>query len=176
MATTAQNPVDALNRNQLRVQVPVTTNLTVNEGDFVYWDGTNFTATPATKAAVTTSAATPFLGVALQSNAGIIYPGDADKVGVLVLVRGVVWANTTAADTYGWFTAVTMGADAQTITSTGVVSTVGSTFNTVGYTLPTVATTPRPNQATPAPETLTGAAGVRVQVVLAPQHVAAAAV
>lgn len=176
MATTAQNLVDGLNRNQTRVQLPVTTNLTVNEGDLVYWDPTNYTCTPATKAAVTTSAATPFLGQALQSNAQNIYPSDPDKVGVLILVRGVVWLNTTAAETYGWFTAVTVGADAQTITTSGAVSTVGSTYNTIGYTLPPVATAPRPNQATPAPETLTGAAGVKVQVVLVPQHVAAAAI
>lgn len=176
MATTPQNNVDALNRNQTRIQVPVTTNLTVNSGDLVYWDPVNYTATPATKAAVTTSAATPFLGMSLQSNSQLIYPNDADHVGVLVLVRGTVWLNTTAADTYTWFTAVTLGADAQTITSTGVVTTVGSTFNTIGYAIPTPATSPRPNQATPAPETVTGAAGVRIQVLLAPQHVYAAAV
>jgi hypothetical protein len=181
MTTTAQNPVDALNRNQSRVQLPVTTNLTVNEGDFVYWDGTNYTVTPITNKSQVTgnpqaTGGGTFLGVALQSNADLIYPGDSDTVGVLVLVRGVVWANTTAADTYGWFTAVTIGATAQTITSTGVTTTIGSSFNVIGYTLPPVATTPRPNQATPAPETLTGAAGVRVQVVLAPTHPYAAAV
>jgi hypothetical protein len=180
MTTTAQNTVDALNRNQTRVQLPVTTNLTVNQGDFVYWDGTNFTVTPVTnKSQITgnpTSGAGTFLGVALQSNAALIYPGDPDQVGVLVLVRGVVWANTTAEDTYGWFTPVTIGEDSQTITSASAVSTIGSTYNIVGVTLPPVATSPRANQATPTPETIAGGTGVRVQVALMPGNIYAAAI
>jgi len=166
--SSAQNNVDGLNRNQSRVQLPVTTNLTVNAGDLLYWDGTNFTCTPITAASQVST--TNFLGMALQSNANLIYPGDADQVGVLVLVRGTVWMNTTSGDTYGWFTPVTGTADAQTITSQGTSNHV------VGYTLPPVATTPRPNQATPAPETIAGGAGVRVQVALAPTNVYAAAV
>lgn len=177
--TSPNNPVDGLDRNQSRVELPVTTNLTVNAGDFVYWDGTNFTATPVTaKTQITgnpTSGGT-FLGVALQSNANLIYPGDPDQVGVLILCRGVVWRNTTNGDTYGWFTPVTVGADAQTITSTGAVATVGSTYNLVGVTLPPVASAPRPQQATPAPETVAGGTGVRVQVALIPNHIYAAAV
>jgi hypothetical protein len=178
--TTAQNSVDALNRNQSRVPLPVTTNLTVNEGDLLYWDSVNFTATPVT--AKSQIAANPFggtgvfLGMALQSNAQLLYPGDSDQVGVEVLCRGVAWFNTTSGDTYGWFTPVSVGADAQTITSTGAVATVGSTYNLVGVTLPPVATSPRPNQATPAPETLAGGSGVRVQVALIPTHIYAAAV
>lgn len=178
MATTPQNPVDGLDRNQSRVRLPVTTNLTVNEGDFVYWDGTNYTVTPITnKSQVTgTPSAGVFLGVALQSNAQTVYSGDPDQFGVLVLVRGVVWAKQTASDSYGWFTPVTIGADAQTITSTGVTTTIGSSFNVIGYTIPGNYTTPRPNQATPVPETVTGVAGNRIQVALAPNHVYAAAV
>ena len=164
----AQNNVDALNRNQSRVQLPVTTNLTVNAGDLLWWDATNFTCTPVTAASQVTT--TNFLGIALQSNAAQIYPGDPDQVGVLVLVRGLVWMNTTNGDTYGWFTPVTGTSDAQTITS------VGATNHVVGYTIPPVAATPRPSQATPAPETIAGGSGVRVQVALAPSHVYAAAV
>lgn len=164
----SSNVVDGLDRNQSRVQLPVTTNLTVHAGDLVYWDGTNFTATPVTAASQVTT--TNFLGVALQSNVGQIYPGDPDAVGVLVLCRGVVWMNTTNGDTYGWFTPVTGTADPQTITS------VGATSHVVGYTLPPVASSPRPNQATPTPETIAGGSGVRVQVALAPSHVYAAAV
>lgn len=167
--SSSQNNVDALNRNQTRVQVPVTTNLTVNAGDLVWWDATNFTATPVTAATQLTG--TNFLGMAMQANANLIYPGDADQVGVLVLCRGVVWMNTTAGDTYGWFTAVTGTADPQTITSQGVTAN-----KTVGYALPPAASVPRPNQATPAPETLAGGTGVRVQVALAPNHPYAAAV
>lgn len=178
--TTPTNPVDGLDRNQTRLQIPVTTNLTVNAGDLVYWDSTNYTATPVTNKSQI--AGSPFggtgvfLGVALQSNANPIYPGDADKVGVLVLCRGVVWMKTTNAETYGWFTPVTVGADAQTITTSGAVATIGSTYNLVGFTLPTPASTPRPSQATPAPETVTGGTGVRVRVVVMPTHPYAAAV
>src|ERR1700722_10885556 len=103
--TTAQNNVDALDRNQSRVQLPVTTNLTVNNGDLVYWDGTNYTVTPVT--ATGNLNGSNFLGVALQANANLIYPGDPDQWGVLVLVRGVVWLTTTAGDTYNWFDPVT---------------------------------------------------------------------
>jgi hypothetical protein len=164
----SQNNEDARDRNQSRVQLPVTTNLSVNAGDLVYWDPTNFTVTPVTAASqVSTS---NFLGMALQANASLIYPGDPDHAGVLVLVRGVVWMYTTVGDTYGWFTPVTGTADPQTITSTGATSHV------VGYTLPPVASTPRPNQATPVPETIAGGTSVRVQVALAPSHVYAAAV
>jgi hypothetical protein len=175
--TTPQNQVSLLNRNQTPVQLPVTTNLTVNEGDLTYWDGTNYTVTPITnKSQVTGNPSTGagvFLGQALQSNAQLIYPGDPDKFGVLVLVHGVVWVNTTAADTYGWFTPVTIGADAQTITSTGVTTTIGSSYNVIGYTIPGVYTTPRANQATPTPETVTGGTGVRIQILLAANHPAA---
>lgn len=179
--TTAQNLVDALNRNQTRVQLPVTTNLTVNEGDFVYWDGTNYTVTPVTNKSQITANNTAvtggtFLGQALQSNAQTLYSGDPDKVGVLVLVRGVVWANTTNADTYGWFTPVTIGADAQTITTGSANGTAGGSYNIVGFTLPPVATSPRPNQATPAPETLAGTTGGRVQVLLVPSFIPVAAI
>lgn len=174
--TTSQNPVSALDRNQSVVQIPVTTNLTVHQGDFLYWDGTNFTATPVTAKSQITGATGTFLGVALQSNADQIYPGDSDQFGVLVLCRGVVWANTTAGDTYGWFTPVTIGADAQTITSSGAVVTTGSTYNAVGVTIPGVFSTPRSQQATPAPETVSGGVGVRVQVALIPTHIYAAAV
>lgn len=178
--TTPQNNVDALDRNQSRVQLPVTTNLTVNAGDLLYWDGVNFTATPVTNksqiAASPFGGAGVFLGMALQSNANLIYPGDADQVGVEVLCRGVAWFNTTNGDTYGWFTPVTAGADAQTITSTGAVATIGATYNLVGVTLPPVASSPRPQQATPVPETIAGGSGVRVQVALIPTHIYAAAV
>lgn len=167
--TTPQNPVDGLNRNQTRVQLPVTTNLTVNAGDFVYWDSSNYTVTPVTN--ISQLSGSNFLGVALQSNSQLIYPNDSDHVGVLVLVRGVVWANTTNGDTYGWFTKVTTGADSQTITTSGQ-----TTNNTVGVTLPPVAVTARPNQATPTPETLAGGTGVRVQIALLPNHVYAAAI
>jgi hypothetical protein len=174
--------VDALNRNQIRVQVPVTSNLTVNQGDLVFWDGENFTVTPVTAASqVTTSNATtkgsgPFIGVALQSNNAPIEPGDPPQVGIMVLVRGTVWMYQTTGDVYGWFTPVTGTSDPQTITSTGAVATPGASFNQIGLTVPNQAVSPRALQATPAPERITGVAGQRVQVLIVPQLSFAAAV
>src|SRR5579871_415361 len=85
--TVSQNNEDRRDRNQSAVRLPVTTNLTVNAGDLVYWDGTNYTVTPLTAAnqvAVGGSGNSQgFLGIALQANANLIYPGDADQVGVL---------------------------------------------------------------------------------------------
>lgn len=168
MATTAQNNVNALNRNQSVVQLPVTTNLTVNAGDLVYWDGTNFTVTPLTSNG---QVASNFLGIALQSNANLIYPGDADQVGVLVLVRGHVLLNTTAAETYNPFDDVTVGADSQTVVKSG-----SSSGNRVGFVVIDPPSVPRPNQATPVPESITGAVGVRIRVCLEPKHKYAVAV
>lgn len=168
MATTAQNNVDALDRNQSRVRLPVTTNLTVNAGDLVYWDGTNYTVTPLTS---NSQVSGNFLGISLQSNANLIYPGDADQVGVLVLVRGCVWLNTTNGETYNPFDDVTVGADSQTIVKSGA-----SSSNRVGFVVIDPPSTPRPNQATPVPESVSGAAGVRIRVCLEPKHKYAAAV
>lgn len=167
--TTAQNDVDALNRNQSRVRLPVTTNLTVNAGDLTYWDPVNFTVTPITNQSQLSG--TNFLGMALQSNADPIYPGDADQVGVLVLCRGCVWVNTTAGDTYNWFDSVTIGADSQTVTKVGVTAN-----NTIGYIVLDEEPVARPSQATPAPATLAGASGTRARLVLVPNHKYAAAI
>lgn len=167
--TVAQNSENVRNRNQSAVRLPVTTNLTVNAGDLTYWDGTNYTVTPVT--AKSQLNGSNYLGMALQSNANLIYPGDADQVGVLILVRGHDWFSTTAGDTYNWFDSVTVGADSQTITNQGV-----TTNNTVGYVVLDPPSVPRALQATPTPETLAGAAGTRVRIVLVPNHKYAAAV
>ena len=166
--TVSQNNENVRDRNQTVVQLPVTSNLVVNAGDLVYWDATNYTVTPLTSAG---SVATNFLGMALQANANLIYPGDADKVGVLVLVRGCIWMGTTAAETYEWFDDVTVGADSQTIVKAG-----SSSSNRVGFVVLDPPATPRPNQATPVPETVTGAAGLKIRVCLEPKHKYAAAV
>lgn len=169
--TASQNVESRRDRNQTAVQLPVTTNLTVNAGDLCYWDGTNYTVTPITNESQLSGS--NYLGAALQANANVIYPGDPDKWGLLVLLRGAIWVNTTAGDTYNWFDSVTIGADAQTVTKVGQ-----TTNNTVGYILPVeqYLTTPRANQATPTPETFAGGSGLRVLMQLVPNHKYAAAV
>jgi hypothetical protein len=166
--TVSQNNENVRNRNQSVVRLPVTTNLTVNAGDLVYWDGTNYTVTALS---ATSQVASNFLGMSLQANANLIYPGDANQVGVLVLVRACVWLYTTAAETYNPFDDVTVGADAQTIVKSGASST-----NRVGFVVNDPPATPRPNQATPVPESVTGAAGVKIRVCLEPKHKYAVAV
>jgi hypothetical protein len=167
MATTASNNIHFL-EGQTAVQRPVTTNLTVNQGDLVYWDGTNYTFTPVTNksqiAASPYAGSGVFLGVALQSNADIIYPNDPDQFGVLV-GWGYFWFTSTTGDTYGWDTGVTVGATSQTVTSTGATATIGSSYNLVGYAVPVLSGgTARPSQATPAPETVAGPTRLLVRV------------
>lgn len=174
--TVAQNSVDRLNRNQTAVPLPVTSNLSINEGDAVYWDSTNYTVTPVTNKSQITGATPTFLGFALQTSPALIYPSDNPNPSIEVLVRGTMWCNTTNAETYTWFTAVTIGADSQTITTSGANATVGSSYNIVGYTIPDPPSTARPNQATPVPESVTGGSGVRVRVLVVPAFAAAAAV
>lgn len=166
--TTAQNNVDRTNRNQTSRRVVVTTNLTVNAGDLVYWDGTNYTITPLT---TTGQIANQFFGMALQSNANLVYPGDADQAGVLVLCRGVVLLNSTAGQTYLPFQPVTLGADSQTVSNAGV-----TTNTTIGWVWTEIPATPRSGPvATPVPETQGGATQVRIPIQLNPLHVVAAA-
>ena len=168
--TTAQNNVNVVDRNYTSRQVVVTTNLTINAGDLVYWDPINFTLTPLT---ASSQVANQFFGMAVQSNAQLIYPTDPNQVGVLVLVRGVVWMNSTAPQTYGPFTAVTVGADSQTVTNQGV-----TTANTIGWVwcdTPAVGS-PRALQTTPVPEIQGGTTQVRIPIQLNPAHVVAAAI
>jgi hypothetical protein len=166
--TVAQNNENVRDRNQSAVRLPVTTNLVINAGDLVYWDGTNYTVTPLT---LNSQVASNFLGMALQSNAALIYPGDADQVGILVEVRGHVWMYTTAAETYLPFDDVTVGADSQTIVKSG-----SSSSNRVGFVVLDPPAVPRPLQATPVPEQVTGATGVKIRVCLEPKHKYAVAV
>ena len=166
--TVSQNHENVRDRTQSAIRLPVTTNLTVNAGDLVHWDGTNYTVTPLTSNG---QVANNFLGIALQANANLIYPGDANQVGVLVLVRGCVWLYTTAAETYDPFDDVTVGADSQTIVKSGASST-----NRVGFVVLDPPSTPRPNQTTIVPETFTGVAGLKIRVCLEPKHKYAVAV
>lgn len=166
--TTAQNNVDRIDRNYTSRRVVITTNLTVNAGDLVYWDPINYTLTPLT---ATSQVANQFFGVAMQSNANLIYPNDNDQVGLIVLVRGVVWLNSTAPQTYGPFTSVTVGADSQTVTDQGV-----TTANTIGWTWSDPPNTPRASASTPVPEIVGGLTQTRIPIQLNPAHVVAAAI
>jgi hypothetical protein len=166
--TTAQNVVLSENRNRFPKALPVTSDQTINQGDFVYWDGTNYSVTPLTNKSQLNG--TNFLGVAMQSNQVAVFGGDAASPGIEVEARAPVEMNTTAGDTYLPFDRVTVGADSQTITNTGVGSN-----QTIGYVVIEAPATARPHQATPAPEFVTGGPGVRIRVILAPNHVAAAA-
>jgi hypothetical protein len=168
MPTQAQNPVSVLETNQLPQSVVVTTNLTINEGDLVYWDATNSTLTPLT---VNTQVATNFMGVALGSNNPQVYGNDPALAAIPVLVRGCVFMNSTAAETYNLWDDVTVGADSQTIVKSGA-----TTANRVGFVIVDPPAIPRPLQATPVPETVVGAAGVRVRIQLEPKHKLALAV
>lgn len=165
--TTAQNPVSVVEPNQYPQWVPVTSDLTINEGDLVYWDGTNFSATPLT---ANTDVASKFMGVALGSSQSLVYPGDNPYPGVPVLAKATVFLNTTAGETYNPFDDVTVGADSQTITKTGA-----TTGNRVGFVVIDPPSSARPHQATPVPESVAGGAGVRVRVVLEPKHKVGAA-
>lgn len=172
--TTATNPVSVLEPHQYPQSPPVTSNLVINEGDLVYWDGTNFTLTPltlATQVAVGgANNSQGFMGVALGSSQPNLYGGDPALPGLPVLGHGCVFLNSTNAETYNHFDLVTVGADAQTIVKSGATSA-----NSVGVVIidPPALGSPRANQATPTPETVVGAAGVRVRVQLTPKHVVA---
>lgn len=166
--TTAQNNVDIIHRNYSSRQVVVTTNLIINPGDLVYWDPSNFTLTPLTAISQVSG---QFFGLSTQGNASLIYPGDADTPGVMVLVRGVVWMQSTPGETYTPFQAVTVGADSQTVTKAGVTSP-----NSVGWVWCDTPTVPRAQSATPVPEMQGGAAQARIPIQLNPQHPVAAAI
>jgi hypothetical protein len=168
MATTAQNPVSVLETNRMPQSIVVTSNLTINEGDLVYWDSTNFTATALSSNG---QVAANFLGVALGSNNPQVYGNDPALVAIPVLVRGCIYVNSTAAETYNHFDDVTVGADAQTVVKSGATS-----GNRVGFVIIDPPAAPRPFQATPAPETVVGAAGVRLRIQLEPKHKVALAV
>lgn len=173
--TTDNNPVSVLETHIYPQSLVVTSDKVIHEGDFVFWDGTNFTLVPltlATQVAVGgANNSQGFAGVALGNNNPAVYGGDPALSGIPVLCRGCVFMNTTNAETYNHFDDVTVGADSQTIIKSGATSA-----NRVGFVIIDPPASPRPNQATPVPETVAGAAGVRIRILLEPKHKAALAV
>lgn len=174
--TTPQNNVDRIDRNYTPRLITVTTDQTINAGDLVLWDTTSSggkaknTLIPA-GGSVAVGAAN-FVGMSTQSNAQQIYPNDADQPGVEVLVRGVVWLTLKTGDV------AYMGTPLYCATSTDAQTVQVSASGTlVGYAVvdPPAVGSPRANPATPAPESVTGASGVRIAMILAPNAAWAAA-
>jgi hypothetical protein len=167
--TTAQNSLSLLDHFKYPQQLPVNTDQTINQGDLVFWDGTNFTVVPLTLATQVASGGASsslgFCGVAGESAPAQIYGGDPAEPSIGVYARGTHYFNTTAAETYNHFDDVTVGADSQTITKSGATS-----GNRIGFVIIDPPAVARAHQATPTPETVLGAAGVRIRVVLEPKH------
>jgi hypothetical protein len=138
--------------------LPITTNLSVNQGDLVYWDATNYTVTPLTAASQVAGA---FLGVSGDTDPFKVYSETGYVRGVKVLRNGVFSFNTTNGETYNPMTAVTATSDPQTVTTSSASST-----NRVGFAVIDPPSTPRASAATPAPEHVTGAAGVYLNVLI----------
>jgi hypothetical protein len=158
--TTAQEPISVLETHEYPQAVPVTTDQIINEGDLVFWDGTHFTATPLTLATQVASGGANgslgFMGVALGSAPAQIYGGDPAEPSIPVLAKGLRVPQQHRGETYNHFDAVTIGADAQTVTKSGATSA-----NRVGFVIIDPPSVARALQATPTPETIVGAAGVR---------------
>jgi hypothetical protein len=170
--TTAQNPVSVIDHEYLPQSIVVTSNLSINEGDLVFWDGVNFTATALTKPGQVASGGESnskgLLGVAAGSNQPEVYGGDAALPQIPVLAKATCFFNTTAAEKYNHFDFVTVGADSQTILKSGATEA-----NAVGVIILDPPAEARPSQATPVPEEVEGGTGVRVRVLLIPKHIAA---
>ena len=170
MMTTAQNPVSVIDHDAYPQSVVVTTQFTVNEGDMLFWDAVNFSARPViepkdAETGKTAHNSEGLMGVALGSNKPEVYGGDEAIPQVPILARATVFFNSTAGQKYKPFEAVTIGADAQTITNAGVTAN-----NRVGFIIIDPPAVARAEQATPVPEEVEGAAGVRVRVLLEVKH------
>jgi hypothetical protein len=170
--TESQNPVSVIDHDNLPQSAVVTTQFTVNEGDLLFWDGSNFSARPLVEktdvAPAGTHNSTGFMGVALGANKPEVYGGDAALPQVPVGCRMCIFVNSTAGDTYRHFDLVTIGADAQTVTKVGATEA-----NAVGAVIIDPPASARPEQATPVSESVEGGVGVRIRITLLPKHIVA---
>lgn len=176
MTTNYENPVSVIDHDGLPQALPVISSLTIHEGDLVCWDGVNFSARAAiepkdAETGKTAHGSEGLVGVAVGSNKPEVYGGEEALPSVPVLSKATVFLQTTAGQKYKPFEKVTIGADAQTITNSGVTAN-----NLVGYIILDPPAAARAEQATPVPEELEGAAGVRVRVLLAPKFAPAAVI
>jgi hypothetical protein len=159
--TTAQNNVSVEPR-YLPQQLPVTTDVTINQGDLVFWDGTNFTLQPLT---ANTDVANKFLGMADSSTPALIYGGDPRPRRSRVLGKGCVYVYATNGETYNHFDAVTIGADSQTVTKSGATS-----GNRVGFVIIDPPASPAPPGDAGAGDRSSAPTGVRIRIQLEPKH------
>lgn len=170
MTTTATNPVSVIDHDLYPQSVPVISNVTINEGDLVFWDGANYTARPVTEPADVESGkgslhSKGFMGVALGSNKPEVYGGEEARPEIGVGARMCIYVYSTAAETYLPFDLVTVGADAQHVIKAGATEA-----NAVGVVIIDPPATARPSEATPVPESITGGAEVRIRIQLLPKH------
>jgi hypothetical protein len=163
--TSAQNLDLVVADPRLPKSLPVTTDQTINQGDLVWWDEVNGTLKPVTNAnQVAVGATGGFVGIAEGTNKINIF-GEEFVAALQVTRKGAASLATTAGEFYKDGQAVTVGADAQTITLVGVTEA-----NRVGFVItdpPLVAQGAA--GSTPVGEKLTGAAGVRCRVWLEPK-------
>lgn len=162
--TTAQNNQSIPGR-VLPQSLPVTSDITINQGDLVWWDPTNLTLKPLSAAS---QVANQFVGVASGSSPALLYPGDSPTPALPVETDACVFLYVTNGETYSHFDDVTIGADAQTITKAGA-----TTANRVGFIILDPPSTARAPVATPIGEQVAGVTGNRIRVQLEPKHKAA---
>lgn len=180
MTTTYENPVSVIDHDGLPQAGVVISSITVHEGDLLAWDEVNFTFRPMleptdAEAGKSTGHAAwksgGCAGIAVGSNKPEVYGGEEALPSVPILSKATVFLLTTAAQKYKPFEAVKLGADAQTVSNSGVAA-----GTTIGYVILDPPATARAEQATPVPEEVEGAAGVRIRVLLKPTFAPAAAI
>jgi hypothetical protein len=145
--------------------LPVTTDQNINQGDLVWWDEVNGTLKALTSPnQVAVGATGGFCGAANDTTPINIY-GEERLSSLGVTRKGAITLKTTPGEFYKDFQAVTVGADAQTITLVGVTEA-----NRVGFVVVDPPQNPQGAAGgTPVGEKLTGAEGVRARVWLEPK-------
>lgn len=147
MATTADN-VKAQDLND-RIPYPIDTSGSndINGGDMVWFD----TSVHYVKSIASDANAQYFAGVAEDSSYKNPFGTKKYDPALSVFKEGIFWFKTTASETYYHGTAVSIGADAQTVTTVGGTYPVGSVHNPFSIT------------------GITGATGVNVMVIINPR-------
>ncbi len=151
MATVAQNNLVVAHTPPIPYPILRTGSSLINAGDLVYFD-TSAKVIKVMDDAVTHAAF--FAGMALNGSFIQPYSVAQYEYQVPVLSRGVVRLQTTAAESYAEGDPLYFGGDAQTITKVDPGSGV-----IVGYA-----------KLGPGVTALTGAAGVKLEVLLAPKY------
>ncbi len=165
MNTTPQNLNLVVADPKFPKSLPITTDQKINQGDMVWFDKVNGTLKPLTeKEQVAVGATGGFCGIAEGTTPLNIY-GEESLAAMQVCRKGAVALKTTPGEFYEDFQAVTVGADAQTITLVGVTEA-----NRIGFVVtnpPVIAKGAA--GSTPVGEKLTGGVGVYARVWLEPK-------